>query len=106
MANEPGQFELRRHLRTRVTWPAIVEADSRHLHVDTLDVGPYGAKVRLEGIDERLEEGTLATLHLTPPGCHPVDVQTIVWRTDDDGSVLFFIKATPPASVPVPITEP
>ena len=45
-----------------------------------------------KGIDERLEEGSLATLHFTPPEGRPVDVQAMVWRSDDDGPVFFFMK--------------
>lgn len=102
MANEVGWHELRRRPRSRVSWPGIVEANSRRLLVETLDVGPFGAKVRLA---ERLEEGTLATLHLTPPGGRPVKVQTIVWRSDTDGPALFFLEAVSPASTRSPSAE-
>ncbi|HET8578333.1 MAG TPA: PilZ domain-containing protein [Methylomirabilota bacterium] len=92
MVIEPKKQELRRHPRLRVSWPAIVEAGSRLLHVETVDVSPFGAKVRL---DERLEEGTLATLHLRPPDGKPLDIQAIVWRTDEDGPAFFFIEPVP-----------
>ncbi len=92
MVIEPKRQELRRHLRARVSWPAIIEIGNRLPHVETVDVSPFGAKVRL---DERLPEGTLATLHLKPPQGRPLDIQAIVWRTDDDGPAFFFIEAAP-----------
>jgi hypothetical protein len=69
-----------------------VEAGSRILQGETPNLGPSGAKLRLDG---RLQEGTTATLHFTPAEGRPMDVEAIVWRSDDDGSVFFFIKATP-----------
>jgi hypothetical protein len=92
MVIEPKRQELRRHPRLQVSWPAIVEAGNRLLHVQTLDVSPFGAKVRC---DERLEEGTIATLHLKPPQGRPLDIRAIVWRSDKDGPAFFFIEPAP-----------
>lgn len=89
---EPRQQEFRRRPRSRVSCPVTVEAGKRLLHGETLDLGPSGAKLRLA---ERLQEGTAATLHFTPAEGHPMNVEAIVWRTDEDGPVFFFIKATP-----------
>ena len=86
--------EYRRRPRSRVSWPVIVESGDRLLHGETLNVGPFGAKLRL---DERLQEGSLATLHFKPPQGDPMDVQAIVWRIDGDGPVFFFMNATPAA---------
>jgi hypothetical protein len=69
-----------------------VEAGNRIFQSETVNLGPSGAKLRLE---ERLPEGTAATLHFTPAEGRPMDVEAIVWRSDDDGSVFFFLKATP-----------
>jgi hypothetical protein len=69
-----------------------VEAGNRILQGETLNLGPSGAKLRL---DERLQEGTAATLHFTPAEGRPMDVEAIMWRSDDDGAVFFFIKTTP-----------
>lgn len=92
MVTEPRRQELRRHPRARISWPTIVEAGNRLLHGETLNLSAFGAKVRLE---ERLPEGTLATLHLKPLQGEPVAVQAIVWRADDDGPAFFFIEAAP-----------
>lgn len=86
------QQEFRRRPRSRVSCPVTVEAGKRLLHGETLDLGPSGAKLRLA---ERLQEGTAVTLHFTPAEGHPMNVEAIVWRSDEDGPVFFFIKATP-----------
>ena len=92
METAPQPRESRRSPRSRVSCPVSVEAGHRILRGETLNLGPSGAKIRL---DERLPEGTAATLHFTPAAGHPIDVEAIVWRSDDDGPVFFFIKATP-----------
>ena len=92
MNNEPRRQEQRRRPRNRVCWPVIVEVDNRLLHGETLDLAAFGAKLRL---DERLEEGTVATLHIKPPQQPPLDLEAIVWRTDEDGAVFFFMKTAP-----------
>src|SRR5207237_3436408 len=92
MATGPKRQEQRRRPRNRVSWPVIVEVDDRLLRGETLDLAPFGAKLRL---DERMVEGTVATLHIKPPQDHPLDVEAIVWRTDRDGCVFFFIYEDP-----------
>lgn len=84
--------ESRRRPRTKVNWPVVVELGDRVLHGETIDVGQFGVKVRLE---DPLEDASLVTLHLNPPQGCPVDAQAIVWRTDDDGPVFLFLKKTP-----------
>ena len=91
METAPQPREFRRRPRSRVSCPVTAEAGNRVLQGETLNLGPSGAKLRL---DERLQEGTAATLHFTPAEARPMDVEAIVWRSDDDGAVFFFIKAT------------
>lgn len=88
--------EFRRRQRSRISCPVTVEAGNRILRGETLNLGPSGAKLRLE---ERLMEGTTATLHFTPAEGRPMDVEAIVWRSDDDGPVFFFTHLTSPANV-------
>ncbi len=92
MATGPKRQEQRRRPRNRVSWPVIVEVDDRLLRGETLDLAAFGAKLRL---DERLVEGTVAMLHIKPPQDPPLDLEAIVWRTDKDGCVFFFMKAAP-----------
>jgi hypothetical protein len=44
--------------------------------------------------------GTLARLRLQPPEGSPIEVETIVWRTDEDGSAFFFIDGSRRGSQP------
>ena len=92
MVRAARKQEFRRSPRSRISCPVTVEAGSRIFQGETLNLGPCGAKLRL---DERLSEGTAATLHFLPAEGRPMDVEAIVWRTDDDGPVFFFLKATP-----------
>jgi CheY-like chemotaxis protein len=84
--------ESRRRPRTKVSWPVIVEVGDRVLHGETVDVSQFGVKVRLA---ERLQDATLAKLHITPSEGCPVDAQAIVWRRDEDGPVFLFLKKAP-----------
>ena len=86
--------DLRRHPRARVSWPVTVEAGNRRLHLETVNLSPFGAKLRLD--DSPLEPGTLAQLHFRPRDGRPLDVQAIVWRTDRDGPAFFFIGVDAP----------
>ena len=88
---ERQKRELRRHPRVPVNWPAILNAGTRVLHVELQNLAPLGAKARL---DDPLQEGTAVRLRLQPPQGRPIEVQAIVWRTDEDGSAFFFIDAT------------
>ena len=92
MVSEPRQQEMRRLPRNRVSWPVTVQAGNRSIQCETLDVGPRGAKLKL---DERLREGDLATLQIRPPQGSPMNVCAIVWRSDDDGPAFFFIDTVP-----------
>ena len=46
----------------------------------------------------RLEVGRPARLRLEPPGSPPVEVEAIVWRSDDDGPAFLFLGPTPSAA--------
>ena len=81
--------DLRRHPRARVSWPVTVEAGDRRLDLETINLSPFGAKLRLD--DPPLTPGTPAQLHFRPPDGRPLDVQAIVWRADPDGLAFFFI---------------
>ena len=70
----------------------MVEVGDRVLHGETVDVSQFGVKVRLA---ERLQDATLAKLHITPSEGCPVDAQAIVWRMDEDGPVFLFLKKAP-----------
>ena len=85
-AHEP---DLRRHPRARVSWPVAVEVDDQRLELETVNLSPFGAKLRLE--ESTLRPGTSAHLRFHPPGGRPLDVQAIVWRIDPDGPAFFFI---------------
>ena len=80
--------DLRRHPRVSVSWPVTIEAGGRRFERRTVNLSPFGAKVRLE---ERLEPGTPAHVTLHPPAGRPVEVEAIVWRADADGPAFFFI---------------
>ena len=60
LLNNQRQRNLRRHPRTRVNWPAILEAGTRVLPVEILNLSPWGAKVRLE---DRWPDGKLPCSH-------------------------------------------
>jgi hypothetical protein len=92
MVSVPRSLEQRHRPRNRVSWPVTVQQGNRSLQGETLDVGPRGAKLRL---DERLQEGELATLQIRPPQGGAMNVCAIVWRTDDDGPAFFFIDTVP-----------
>ncbi len=79
---------LRGHPRISVSWPVTVESGDRVFDAQTLNLSRAGVKVHLA---EPLEVGKLAQLHLHPPEGRPLDLDTIVWRADEDGPVFFFI---------------
>ena len=81
--------ERRRHPRTQVSWPVFVEASSGVLHLETVNLGPHGAKVKAT---DWLPEGTTVMLHLHPPDEPPIDISAVVWRVDPDGLVFFFVE--------------
>jgi len=92
MTNKPRRQHTLRRPRIKVSWPVTVKVDNRLLHGEALDVSAFGVKVRLE---ERLHDTSIVTLHLEPTRGHPLDLQAILWRTDNDGPVFFFLKQVP-----------
>jgi PilZ domain-containing protein len=92
------QPDLRRHPRAQVSWLVTVETADQRFDLQTLNLSPFGAKLRANdnAVDPAyapapLKPGTPAQLHFRPPGGRPVAVQAIVWRTDPDGPAFFFV---------------
>jgi len=96
IVTSPRPPEHRRHARVVTSWPVTVRTDDRLLHLQTLNLSPLGAKVGLPHPlpSGRLEVGRRALLRLEPPDRPPVEVEAIVWRSDDDGPAFFFIGTT------------
>ena len=69
-----------------------VDTGSRQLCTETIDVSSFGAKLRME---EMLEPGSRACLHLSPHDQRPLAVQALVWRADPDGLAFFFWEVWP-----------
>ena len=82
------EADLRRHPRSKVSWPVTVETGGLSFERQTVDLSPVGAKVQLEA---RLPVGTPATLRFRPPHGRPLEVAAIVWRSDSDGPAFFFV---------------
>jgi hypothetical protein len=82
------------------TWPVTVQTGDRLLHLQMLNLSALGAKVSLHHPlpSGRLEVGQPALLRLEPPGGTPVEVEAIVWRSDEDGPAFFFLGTTPSAA--------
>ncbi|HET7874525.1 MAG TPA: PilZ domain-containing protein [Methylomirabilota bacterium] len=84
--------ELRRYPRARVAWRVIVEVPGgRPVTRETVDFGPWGAKVRIE---ERLDAGTSARLRFAAPDRRPLEIYAVVRRSDADGPVFGFVGLT------------
>ena len=88
-ATRPSPAEHRRHVRQNASWRVTVQTGDRRLHLHALNVSAHGVKVSLD--DGQLEVGRAARLRLEPPGAWPVEVDAIVWRTDEDGPAFFFV---------------
>ncbi len=89
MAVSQPFIELRRYPRARVAWRVIVEVPGgRPATRETVDFGPYGAKVRS---DDHLEAGTTARLRFSPPDRRPLEIYAIVRRLDPEGPVFSFV---------------
>jgi hypothetical protein len=63
----------------------------RALSRETIDVSPYGVKVKLDG---DMEPGTAARLPPKPPDRRPLDLRSVVGRADTDGHVLLFVDVS------------
>lgn len=93
IAITPAPSEHRRHARVAASWPVTVQTGTRLLHLHAVNVSALGVKVSLDEPLRRepLEVGRAAQLRIEPPGAPAVEVEAIVWRTDDDGPAFFFI---------------
>jgi PilZ domain len=80
--------DLRQHPRVKISWPVTVEVRNARFEGRTIDVSSMGAKVSLE---QPVTVGTPARLLLRPPNDAPLEVDAIVWRTDQDGPAFFFL---------------
>ena len=81
--------ELRRHPRVQIAWRVTVEVQGQLYEVETVNLSPLAAK--LTAGDLRPNPGTAAQLHFHPLLGEPLDVDALVWRTDPDGTIFFFI---------------
>ena len=84
--------ELRRHPRVRASWRVTVKRPgAKALARESIDVSPYGIKVRM---DESLEPGTAARLRLQLSDRRPLHLESVVRRSDTDGPVFVFVNVT------------
>ncbi|HTI56707.1 MAG TPA: PilZ domain-containing protein [Verrucomicrobiae bacterium] len=81
------QQERRRHLRTRISWPAVIEAGTSRYACQAVDVSTHGARIRTK---VRLRTGTAVRLELIPPEGPSLRVGALVWRVDADGLAFLF----------------
>ena len=81
--------DLRRYPRVHVAWKVIVEAPGHRPKMrKTVDVSPFGTKVRME---TPLADGSAARLSMSTPDRRALRLDAIVWRTDPDGPVFVFV---------------
>jgi hypothetical protein len=88
-----SRADLRRYPRVRVAWKVIVDVPGcRPRMRRTIDVSPFGMKVRL---DAPLRDGADARLSLSTPDRRGFRVRAIVWRSDPDGPVFVYVGVAP-----------
>jgi CheY-like chemotaxis protein len=80
--------EARRHSRETAAWPVMVHDGTRWLRTETINVSPFGVKVRLR---ERIEPGDGVRLQIRLSGHKPFEVPAVVWRIDRNGSAMLFL---------------
>ncbi len=80
--------EARRHAREAAAWPVMVHDGTRWLRTETVNVSPFGVKVRLR---DRIEPGDGVRLQIRLSGRKPFEVPAVVWRIDRNGSALLFL---------------
>jgi CheY-like chemotaxis protein len=80
--------DTRRHPRQKAAWQVVLDNGYRCIPAETINVSPYGVKLRL---GERLELGTEIKLNIRPPDRPPYEARAIVWRIDRDGPALLFL---------------
>ncbi len=76
------QQNRRRHPRTRISWPAIIEAGTSRYACQAADISAHGARIRTKA---RLRTGTAVRLEFIPPEGPSVRVGALVWRVEADG---------------------
>lgn len=81
------QHDRRRHLRTRISWPAVIEAGTSRYACQAVDVSAHGARIRTKA---RLRTGTAVRLELIPPEGPAIRIGALVWRADADGLAFLF----------------
>jgi PilZ domain-containing protein len=81
--------DLRRQPRVAIAWRVTVEVHGQIYELETVNLSPLAVKLAVG--DLRPDPGAPAQLHFYPPRGEPLDVDAIVWRTDPDGTVFFFI---------------
>ena len=81
------QQDRRRHLRTRILWPAVIEAGTTRYACQAVDISAHGARIRTK---VRLRTGTAVRLELIPPEGPALRVGALVWRADADGLAFLF----------------
>ena len=63
LMDTPWQQDRRQCPRTRVSWPMIVQAGAMRYLTSSVDISPFGAKVRTKA---RLKTGTSVRLEVVP----------------------------------------
>ena len=79
--------DRRQYPRTRVAWPILVHVGATRYLSRSLDISPFGAKVR---INARLKIGTAVQVEVVPPEGPRLRVGATVWRVDADGLAFLF----------------
>ena len=83
----PQSRNRRRHPRTRVTWPVVIETRTQRYPCQVVDISNHGAKVMTSA---RLRTGSVVRLQIIPPDGTSLRVGALVWRLDTDGVAFFF----------------
>ncbi len=82
--------DTRQHPREKVVWPVALDDGTRYLQAETVNISPFGVKLRL---GQRLPLGAEVKLNVLPPDRPPFETRAIVWRIDRDGPALLFLGA-------------
>src|SRR5258708_19807644 len=90
--------DRRRHPRTRISWPAIIEAGTSRYACQAADISAHGARIRTKA---RLRTGTAVRLEFVPPEGPSLRVGALGWRGGGR-------RAAPPLSPrpPPPLPRP
>lgn len=81
------QQDRRQHPRTRISWPAVIEAGTSRYACQAVDISAHGARIRTKA---RLRTGTAVRLEFIPPEGPSLRVGALVWRADADGLAFLF----------------